>query len=305
MEINEFTMKVRNAVKKELGEAYQVELREVRKNNGIIMHGLLILSSHNNVIPTIYLDSFWEAYEEGTAFAAIIRNLLKIYREDSPGKDINMDFFQYFDCVKDKICYRLIRQEGNEELLQDIPHLEFLDLALCFFYAYRGEQLGEGSILIHNSHKNRWGVKTADLMRVSEENTPRLFPWECSSMEEILTGMTVLTPQGMKAGSVLKDEFFSQVPMRVLTNRKHIQGAACMLYPGVLERLAAQEQRSLYILPSSIHEVILLTQTGRENAAELRSMIREVNQNHVAPEEVLSDNLYFYDFKEKQVRIIL
>lgn len=305
MEINEFTRKVRNAVKEELGEAYRVELKEVRKNNGIIMHGLLIFSSLNNVIPTIYLDAFWEAYEEGAAFAAIVRRLLKIYREGSPRKDIDMGFFRYFEHVRDKICYRLIRQEGNEELLRDIPYLEFLDLALCFFYAYRDEQLGEGSILIYNSHLQSWGVKTAELLRAAERNTEKLFPWECIPMEELLADMPgVSVPTETEADGRLKKDLLPEVPMRVLTNQRRIYGAVCMLYPDVLEGLAAKEQRSLYILPSSVHETILLPETGEENAAEMRKMIKEVNHAHVAPEEVLSDNLYYYDLREKRVKII-
>lgn len=303
MEINEFARKVRDAVKKELGEAYLVEVREVRKNNGIVMHGLLIRSSHDNVIPTIYLDGFWEAYREGTAFAVIIRKLLKIYREDSPKKKIDLHFFHYFERVRDNICYRLVRQKGNEAFLREIPHVEFLDLAICFFYVYRGGQPDEGSILINNVHQGGWGIGTVDLMRAAEKNTPRLFPWECRSMEEILKEMPEFHARETEDDGV-KEEFLSEVPMKVLTNRRHIQGAACMLYPGLLERLAAVENRSFFILPCSIHEVILLPEMGEENIAQLQSMIREVNQTQVAPHEVLSDNLYFYDSAEKRVRII-
>lgn len=303
MEINEFTRRVRSAVKNELGETYRVELREVRKNNGIMMHGLLICSPHDNVIPTIYLDSFWEAYEEGTAFAVIIRKLLEIYREDSPKEKLDLGFFKYFERVRDNICYRLVRQKGNEAILREIPYVEFLDLAVCFFFVYRGGRTDGGSILIKNVHQRGWGIGTVDLMRAAEKNTPRLFPWECRSMEEILEEMTEADAKEAEEGSA-KENFLSEVPMRVLTNRRHIQGAACMLYPGLLERLAEKEGRNLFILPSSVHEVILLPEMGGESAAQLQSMIREVNQTQVAPHEVLSDNLYFYDSAEKRVRII-
>ena len=136
MDKREFITKVYNEMKKQLGENYRLELKEVRKNNGVIMHGLLIFSGSRNTVPTIYLDSFWEAYESGQSFAAVLARLLKLYREEMPGRDINMSFFQCFDKVKERICYRLIRQKGNEELLRESPHIEFLDLALCFYYAY-------------------------------------------------------------------------------------------------------------------------------------------------------------------------
>lgn len=304
MEKKEFIKKVCREVKKELGEGCRLELKEVTKNNGVILHGLLIYSGSRNIVPTIYLDSFWEAYENGQCFAAVIRQLLKLYRDEMPGRDIDMSFFQYFDRVKERICYRLVRQKGNEGLLRESPHIEFLDLALCFYYAYDG-QVGEGVIRIKNSHAQRWGVKTADLVRLAEQNTARLFGWQCISMEDMIRESPEFCDlEEVLEEDVAKDGFLGYNPMRILTNAKRIYGAACMLYPGVLERLSAKEQKSLYILPSSVHEVILLPDTGIETAGELREMISDVNSAFVAPEEVLSDNLYYYDLKEKRVKII-
>lgn len=292
-------------MKKELGKNYRLELKEVKKNNGVVMQGLLIFSADNNSVPTIYLDSFWEAYKSGQSFAAVIGGLLKLYRDETPKRDIDMNFFQCFDKVKERICYRLIRQKGNEELLLESPHIDFLDLALCFYYAFEGGQIGDGTIRIKNSHAQRWGVKTVDLVRFAEQNTARLFGWECISMEDIIKESPEFDSVGEKMlADVMQDGFLEYNPMKILTNAKRIYGAVCMLYPGVLEKLSAAEQKSFYILPSSIHEVILLPETGMEAVDALREMISEVNRTCVAPEEVLSDNLYYYDFTEKKVKII-
>lgn len=304
MKLNEFAGKVCAAVQNELGADYRIELKEVRKNNGVLMRGLMVFSDRVNIVPTIYLESFWEAYENGISFAAVVRRIVKLYREEVPEKNIDIDFFRYFDRVKDRICYRLVRREGNEELLKECPHVEFLDLAICFFYAYDGTRIGEGSILIKNAHALRWGVRTGDLMRCAETNTARLFRWESFLMEELLResedfGLGGETDQ--KAGT---EKCADAMPMRVLTNEKRIHGAVSMIYRGVLEKLAEEVKKSLYILPSSIHEVILLADTGREAADSLKQMIREVNAAHVAPEEVLSDNLYYYDFHEKKIKIV-
>ena len=304
MDKREFITKVYNEMKKQLGENYRLELKEVRKNNGVIMHGLLIFSGSRNTVPTIYLDSFWEAYESGQSFAAVLARLLKLYREEMPGRDINMSFFQCFDKVKERICYRLIRQKGNEELLRESPHIEFLDLALCFYYAYEGRHIGEGSRRIKNAHAQRWGVKTVDLVRLAEQNTVRLFGWECISMEDIMRESPEFDDVEGMPEPAARGGFLEYNPMRILTNARRIFGAVCMLYPGVLEKLSAREQKNFYILPSSVHEVILLPETGIETAGDLREMISEVNSTLLAPEEVLSDNLYYYDFKEKKVKII-
>ncbi len=92
--------------------------------------------------------------------------------------------------------------------------------------------------------------------------------------------------------------------MQVLSNRQRVHGAACMIYPGVLGAAAKQAQENLYILPSSIHEVILMPQSEVDDIQCVRNMIREVNRTQVEPEEILSDNLYFYHHRKNRVEIV-
>ena len=302
MDINEFAGKVCNAMRKTLGADCRVECKEVRKNNGVILHGLLVLGEDRNVAPTIYLDTFLEAYEAGAAFKSILQRLLEICREDMAKGTVDMEFFRSFEQVRDRICYRLIGRKGNEELLEDIPYIEFLDLAICFYYAYHGDALGDGTILIHNSHMELWDTCTAELFGVAKRNTQKLFPWVCSSLTEVLGEMAgqEISPEE----ATVQEEFLQEMPLQVLSNVKRTHGAICMLYPGVLEALAAKEGRNFYILPSSIHEVILLPVTGNEDHEKLKEMIREVNSTQVAPEEVLSDTLYRYDRADERVVMV-
>ena len=302
MEINEFAEKVCNAVKKELGTGYRVECKEVRKNNGVILHGLLVLGEERNVAPTIYLDTFLEAYEAGATFKSILQRLVEICREDMLKETVDMEFFRSFEQVRDRICYRLIGRKGNEELLEDIPYIEFLDLAICFYYAYHGDALGDGTILIHNSHLELWETCTAELFGLAKRNTQKLFPWVCSSLAEVLGEMG-----GQGTGpedAAEQEQFLREMPLQVLSNAKRTHGAICMLYPGVLERVAQEIGGDFFILPSSIHEVIILPDMGNKDYEELRGMIREVNRTQVAPEEVLSDTLYRYDRADERVVMV-
>lgn len=302
MDINEFAGKVCDAMKKTLGAGCRVECKEVRKNNGVILHGLLVLGENRNVAPTIYLDTFLEAYEAGATFGSIIQRLTDICKEDMLREAIDMEFFRSFEKVRDRICYRLIGRKGNEELLEDIPYIEFLDLAICFYYAYHGDALGDGTILIHNSHMELWDTCTAELFGVAKRNTQRLFPWVCSSLAEVLD--EIGAEDGDRITAAQEDIFLREMPLQVLSNVKRAHGAICMLYPDLLDRLAGNGQQNFYILPSSIHEVILLTDTGAESPGELKKMVTEVNRTQVAPEEVLSDSLYYYDSTDKRVKII-
>ena len=113
MDINEFAGKVCNAMRKTLGADCRVECKEVRKNNGVILHGLLVLGENRNVAPTIYLDTFLEAYEAGATFGSIIQRLEDICREDMLRESVDMEFFRSFERVRDRICYRLIGRNIN------------------------------------------------------------------------------------------------------------------------------------------------------------------------------------------------
>lgn len=317
MEMKDFAEKACRAMKEVLGEEYEVRIQEVQKNNGVILQGLLILSEKQNVSPTIYLKPFWEAYEGGVTFAELVRRMLQIYREDTPEQSIDMSFFKHFECVKDRICYRLVNAEKNKELLKKIPYIAFLDLAICFYYAYEGEALGNGTILIYHTHAELWQTDAQELMRLAEVNTRRLFPWECSSMETVVRELMERRKQdicnfdgrceGMSApwGIVGEEEaFWENIPMQILSNDSRVYGAACILYPGLLSEIAEKEDANLYLLPSSVHEVIIMPDSGREEPLALKSMIYEVNRTQLEPEEVLSDSLYYFDRSEKNIKVI-
>lgn len=301
MDMEVFAQKICAAVERELGSGFRTEVKEIRKNNGILLHGLLILSEGRNVVPTIYLENFLEAYESGLSFEGVVRRLLAIYRKDMPPDDMDMEFFRTFENVRDGICCRLIGRKGNEELLEEIPYVEFLDLAVCFYYAYQGERLGDGTILIYNSHMEMWNTCTMELLSLAKRNTRRLFPWECRGLGEILEEAAG-SGDAVSAEDSVGTPF--DIPMKVLTNSKRTDGAVCILYPGVLDRMAEEMGSDLFILPSSTHEVILLPDMGNEDCEALKRMIREVNSTQVAPEEVLSDTLYRYDRTEKRIVIV-
>ncbi len=310
MEIKEFTERVRKKVSKELGAGYQVQMKKVYKNNHICLHGLTILAERQNVSPTIYLNHFLEAYNSGMTLSEVVSKIIRIYREGTPCKNVNMDFFKSFEKVADRICYRLISAQANRMLLEQIPHVLFLDLAICFYYAYEGKELGTGTILIHNSHMEIWGTTTEELMRLAGENTRRLFPWECRSMLSLIEGCED-KPGRKGMGDPAEAEDFAEAEgfaegfsMLVLSNKQHINGAACILYPQVLEEIAQRTKTSFFILPSSIHETILIGDGGCNEGESLQKMVEEVNATQVEPEEVLSDRLYYYNSAEKSVKII-
>ena len=247
------------------------------------------------------MNAFLEKYEEGESWDSIIDKILMSYRNGMPNKPVDMEFYKYFEKVKDRIAYKLINAEKNRELLTEIPHIRFLDLAVCFYYAFTHATLGDGSILIHNVQVEAWNTDTVELMKLAQKNTRKMFDVELVDMENILAEMiTREMPEGNIEGFNLK----GIIPMKVLSNRRHMYGAAVMILPGVLQDIAEEMDASLYILPSSVHEVILMTDTGQEQPQVLRDMVMEVNATQVLPEEILSDHVYYYDRDKKEICIV-
>lgn len=302
MNINEFAKKVQTAAAGSLGEEYNVTLKEVRKNNNVRLQGLIIRRQEQNISPTIYLDAFFEAYMAGMEFDNIVRRVIEMFREEEPGVDIDMDFFRSFDKVRDRICYRLIHAGKNQELLEKVPYIPFLDLAVCFFYSYENAQLGNGVIMIYNNHLDMWNTTTEELARLSAENTPRIYPWDMNSMESVI--QELFDEEREDFSREEQNLFLAEMPLQILSNKGHHYGASSILYPGLLKQLANEIGSSLYILPSSVHEVIILPDRHGEDEQQLKQMIADVNATQLEPEEVLSDSLYYFDLQEGIVKAI-
>lgn len=305
MEKEQFFDTVARQVRENLGEEYQVSVKQITKNNQVVLNGLVISREKVNISPTIYLDAFWQSYRWGMSLEAIVEKILEVYEREAPKENIPMDFFKNFDKVRDRICYKLVNYEENEELLKEIPHFQFLDMAVCFYYSYFEEKIGKGSILIHNSHLELWKTDKEALKELAKANTPRIFPADFCSMETILMNVYGDQEEDRQEESFEEIEELSEIPMYVLTNTARIFGAAVIMYEDVLKKIADRLQCSLLIIPSSVHEVILLKDDGETEGENIKKMIREVNETQVEPEERLSDSLYRYDREEGKVSILL
>lgn len=305
LRIEEFVMVVQEEVAAKLGEQYEVSTQMVRKNNNVQFHGLLVQEKGRSISPTIYLDLFHKAYEEGENLEEIIQFVIKVIREDTPEEQPDMSFFQNYEMVKNKICYRLISEERNRDIVDMIPNIPYLDLLIVFYYPYEDREMGQGSILIRNSHMEQWGVNVQELWERAKRNTPALYPAECCPMESILMEMMGMDIQEELKKKVIEDyQMVPRIPMLVIGNQQRVFGAAVMIYEGFLERIAAQMDGGYYILPSSIHELIVIPATGAEEAMQIKKMIREVNETQVEEQDILSESLYYYDRGRKKVRII-
>lgn len=293
MEFISFLNFVIQSVQLEFGEEYQIFSQKVKKNNGVELTGIVAKKEKINSFPTIYINDYYTENMTDKECEQTAQEIYKKLKEAELSEAVDMSSFFDYKKAKKGIGYKLINTKKNQELLKEIPHREFFDLSMVYFYLVPDCRLGgEATVLIKNNHIRAWKIKEEELYRTAYENMPELFPSRLDSMENLLRDL-------------YQDDMLQEtVPMFVLTNSKKLFGAACMLYPGELKSFARLQESNLYILPSSIHETILLPERADIDKNMLLKMVIEINHSQVAEEEVLADSVYFYNKKEEALYLL-
>ena len=296
MEYKEFVEYIKMNAGYIAGEGGNITINHVLKNNGCEMDGLVIMEKGKDIAPTIYLDSFYELYTNGENIKNIIRQIEVIYEQNKNNVTFDVNILKHFDTIKDKIVYKVVNYRSNEKLLEQVPHKRILDLAVVFYCLLDNEYGRSATALIYNNNLKNWNVTIDDVYKAALKNTPDLLHSKISSMAALFEKCGV-NVDGEEVD--LKDYVPSD--MYVLTNESKLNGAACILYENVLYDFAQKLGADLYILPSSVHEVILLPKLSMFEKDELVNMVKEVNTEGVAADEVLSDHVYEYNRTERLI----
>ncbi|MGN0159448.1 MAG: DUF5688 family protein [Brotaphodocola sp.] len=291
----------------EFGEEYQISMRRIPKNNGVTLDSLCISKSDLPMSPAIYLNAYYDQYLAGMSLDAIIYDIRNLYYGTSIPEAIKMADLTDFEALKPSIMFKLIHAASNEKLLEEIPHISYLDMAIIFYLYLDHSASGQMTALIHNDHIKRWGVRTKDLWQCALCNTPQNFPAQICSMEDMIKEIarqTLGSRYDEETMITLLEEDGHISPLYVLTNPDGINGACCMLYRNVLKDFADSIEADLIILPSSIHEVLITPNHPRASYEELSSMVTLINQNEISPEDQLSNQVYLYTRADDRIRIV-
>ena len=147
MNILEFGKIMTEEVKDALGNAVDVEFKEITKNNGIVNHALIIRKQAENVAPTIYIDDLYDKFKDGKVIMSIVNEIVELYNQYAPVESVDVSFFTDFSKVAGLLAFKVINFYKNEEILRDIPHKRFADLARFRFALFMMKGLEGGSLL--------------------------------------------------------------------------------------------------------------------------------------------------------------
>lgn len=294
MDFEAFAEKMMELLKKRVGNGWEIRVHKTLKNNGITRTGILLQKKGERYGSILYLEEAYEKYTDGMDVEEAVDILL-----DAPfGHDFEVEFdkqfqvdsFRDYSRVREHLGLRLINYEKNTELLRGVPHVRWNDLAVIFCYEIGAWKEGGAYIMIQNDHLAKW-----------EEAVDTLYEDALKNMrKEAADDMFPLNDMFMKEKEPDRKEI---PPMYVLTNVSRKFGAAVMLYSGKMRELADMIGSDLVILPSSLHEVLLLVD-DEEKHTSWKEMVREVNRLMVEPEEVLSDNIYRYSREKDAVELV-
>ena len=288
-----FAENVKNQILEFLPEEYQsasAEMKQVFKNNNERRLGISIQKEGWEIAPILYLEEYYQMLQEGNLETEVLQRIAREYLDCDRGMPQNVgELIPDFESAKEQLWLKLVGKESNQRKLERCVYkeVEGTDLVATFQLRVRIPGLEEGNISVDKRIMEKWGCDVDSLYESVLANMVCQMPAQVSEIDSVLTGD--------EGGGKPEEVSCQEKKLYVLRNTEESHGAATLLYPGVLQALAENSGADLFILPSSIHEVLVMKADGEINAGELQYMVMDINRHMVEPEEVLSDQVYRYD----------
>ncbi len=285
-----FYNEVKEKLEREMPE-YTVHFSTVTKENGITYEGVTVRpkSGNETVAPVLYLNKALEKVNNGENIAEVVEEIANNYINEmsaSKYRKFDTESLLSFEDVKDKIFSKLINTAKNATLLEDRPHINVADLSKTFHI-----RIGEdASVPITNNLATKYGKTAEELDFYARENAKNTVKF--GSMFSFLMGNGFDLDQ-----ATISD---GEYPLYVVTNKDQMFGASMITYPEVCQKISDIFGGDYVILPSSIHEVIIIPANAMDKE-DIYDMVRNVNETCVAQADFLSDNVYYYNSKEKKI----
>lgn len=305
MDIKEFFEYIKKAIETEIPD---ITIQIGRKPEDDISHrtGIYIHKKGKNASPLLWLDYYHNKYRNGKTQEEIIAEIIRDWKwaldhlAEIPEASV-LDWEE----AKEKVFLTLMSEEKRKCCQkEDIFTVDFLDLKLVVRFCLHLSSKGIQSFPVTRKLAlHRWGITEEELIRTAGDNAVTMFPPSLRDMYQHLS-----TPHETRSNAGQGELIHGEEPLAdslyLLFNCRGIYGASSICYDGLLPKLFCRFGRGFYVIPSSIHEMILFPDPSdpKEKSIfqpeELRKLIYHINRTELRPDERLSDSLYYYDGKE-------
>ena len=285
MDFSAFKQMILCKVQLFMGPEYEVVEQQTVKNNDVTLHGIMAKKDGTNAFPTIYINDVYDENMTPTEVEYAAMKIAKSLSKAELDEELSMDNLMDFNLAKVNVTLKIVNAKMNSDLLSKVPHRRFHDLAVLYRYVVcDDEKFGGGySVLIDENIQKKWNISEEQLYSIAYENTLMVFPPTIENIKNVLEQMC-----DCNMGA-------EEVPMYVLTCQMQSFGSVGILFNDVLAAFAQKIDNDFYILPSSVHELILVPKSDDFNPKDMQSTVREINATQVRAQEVLSDSIYLFD----------
>ena len=285
------------------GLSGRVVIRDIVKNNNVHLKSISVVNDENRATPTIYLESYYEEFCQGKDISDIANEIFEMYIMNSCGLNFSMEDFMNYSYIKNKIAYKVINYDMNREMLKTVPHLHILDLAIVFNIvieedAYNTPELMPPVIMRMEDLLAEMIINDISMQWDDEDEQEQ---WDFVKEDCAYGGHPKEKVSEYVREEIEKMKYDDKIDMYVLTNEKRINGAGTMFYDGLLKKFADKIEKDLIIIPSSVHEVILIPKDNEISDEEINEMIGEVNENELETVEILSNHMYLYCRRDDRI----
>lgn len=292
LEYDKFKVQLKERLLEKLGADIEVYFTKIEKNNSTFKEAITIRENGVNGIPCIYLKEMYQNYTQSGDIQRCIRTILEVVEKK---RTVDVDkVFGNWDSVKDKILVSLVQTELNQDRLKSIPHIPFLDLAIIFHLVIEDSGSEKATMLIDDSIMKYWDINLEKLWENAMNNLKK----EDFLIQNVTEVLAKFLDEEAKKEVTARNQY-------IMTDKSNFYGASSMLRSDLLSEFAEKLQRDLYIIPSSVHEIILIPDDETPDVKKLRKMLRNMNETNTEVENILSYQVYYFSRKRAEVETTL
>lgn len=295
---------IKEHLPKEFADA-SMRFQDIHKSGGVSYEALMINLKdqvHFSAVPALNLTSAFQEYEQGRDLDSIVSGLADIRVHATLPGEVKAQAFLDYEYAKDKIFPRLINAKANAEYLSDKPHVDIEDLSVMYTMRIQEDSNGVAEAIISNDLMEAWGVNAEEISNTAMANLAQRRPF-FANIEEVLFGGGVKDMPSEEFSSIEDiDPGQYDMPFFVLSNEHKTKGAVTVLDPKTMTQIT-NKLGEVYIIPSSVDEVLIVPQSCVDSVAHLSKMVTDVNSEAVAPQDQLSNNVYEFDLENQTITI--
>ena len=298
MEFEAFKNTIMDLVSKEVEdrglEGISMKLTTVESPDGMTDR-LMVSVDDSKMSMAFRLKEIYQSVEDGEDIDHAVYKMVNTIEDNiSFVKEKEQDvksFISDYEKVKDNTYLRLI--PGDSPILKSTPHRMIEDMALVVNVHLDSfsDEHGKSCVVVTKPLMEMYGIDEAQIFADAEKNSlanePMVFKPLLDMVKDLISNEDIPNPEDVG------------IVTYIATNQSGFQGAAVAGYPDFCEKAAEAIGGSFYMLPSSVHEFILIKDDGTPKAKDLNRMIKNVNETVLEPRDVLAAQCYHYDAKAK------